>query len=101
MRRFAVCLLVLTLVFATAGCGGAAFYVSSQNGTIFIASGTITNVQLLITSSGPVTVVTFENSGVTQMLTFCGDVTGQFPTNNFVTARYSQSSGCNTVMQIS
>ncbi len=99
MRRFAVSLLILALLFVTAGCGGAAFYISPQNGTIFIASGTITNVQLLITSSGQVTVITFDNSGIIQTLTFCGNVAGQFPPNNFVTAGYRQSSGCETVVQ--
>ena len=101
MRRFAVSLLVLALLFGAAGCGGAAFYISPQNGAIFIASGTITNIQLLITSSGQVTVITFDNSGIIQTLTFCGNVAGQFPPNNFVTASYRQSSGCDTVVQVS
>ena len=101
MRRFAVNLLTLALLFVTAGCGGTAFYISPDNGTIFFATGTVTSVDLVISSDGQVTtIIIFDNNGVTTAVTFCDNVVPQFPPNNFVSASYRQGTGCNTLVQV-
>ena len=102
VRRLAVSLLIVALILATAGCGGAAFYVSPANGDIFFATGTVTDVQLAISTGGVVTtVITLNNGGVVTIFTFCGNVVPQFPPNQLVNASYRQSSGCDVVVQVS
>jgi len=96
-----VTVLFVALLLETVGCGGAAFYVSPGSGDIFFATGTVSNVQLAISTSGVVTtIITLDNGGVLTVFTFCGNVVGQFPPNNFVSASYRQGTGCDTIVQV-
>ncbi len=94
--------LALALVMLLSGCGGGTFiFTSGPEGSSFIVvSGTCSSVQTVqIVANGGfilVTSITLLSNGISNTLNFCGDVTGQFPVNSFLTVKYTNGPSCAT-----
>jgi hypothetical protein len=94
-------LLALLLVFV-GGCGG--FVFQSDTGSITSFSGLVTIVHLSSMANHgtfiTVTVVTLAQSGISNSLTFCGDVVDQFPVDTTVRVNFVPASPCSTVQVV-
>jgi hypothetical protein len=91
---------VVAFTLALSGCGGGTFlFTTGPNGSNFIVvSGTCTSVQTVnvVGNSGfiLVTSVTLISNGMSSSFNFCGNVTGQFPLNSFLTIRFTNGPAC-------
>lgn len=97
--------LTLLACLSIAGCGGYYFvgFVSNPGGTSSI-SGIIVSLKTGFASdpSGvtPITVVTFNNGGNDQTMTFCGDQENQFTVNRTVKVDFTTGILCAVIVQV-
>lgn len=101
-QRRAITTVVVAIALLMSGCGGGTLFLTTgPEGTSFVVvSGTCTSVQTLnIVGNGGfilVTSVTLISNGISSAFNFCGDVTGQFPVNSFLTIRFTNGPTCAT-----
>ena len=103
MRRLLSLTLGFALLAAWCGCGSKFFIRGAINtGSV---SGTVSAVELNIVSdngtSVSVTLVTFLQSGMSNSMNFCGDQRGLFPLEQFVSASFTMTPACASIVQVS
>jgi hypothetical protein len=84
------------------GCGSNVFVRGTLNPNVI--SGTVSFVELSTVLDGgifiSVTLVTFQQTGVSVAQTFCGDQTSQFPPHQFIEVSFTPGPPCATLVQV-
>ena len=96
--------LVVVLVVLT-GCGTVTFQTTSTPGGAVTASGLVTFVQFTAILDGNgtlvnVTVVTLQQTGISQTLTFCGSQSSLFPLNQNMRVSFVPATTCGTIVAV-
>lgn len=96
--------LVVLLVVLT-GCGTVTFQANSAPGNAVTVSGLVTFVQFtaILNGSGTlvnVTVVTLQQTGVSQTLTFCGSQSSMFPLNQNMQVSFVPAATCGNIVVV-
>ena len=90
---------VILLALALAGCGGFTFQSNPLPANAITVTGLVSIVQLTVVNDGNgtlvnVTVVTLQQSGGAQTLTFCGTQSSQFPMNQNLRDSFVPANTC-------
>jgi len=105
MKRLVVLLLSVVLLMVCTGCGSV-FVAAAWNGGGITqsANGFVLIVQFSSVSSNGgfifVTFVTFQQSGGSSTIPFCGDQRNQFPMDQNVTANFTPGQTCNQIVSV-
>ena len=102
MKRLLSLTLVFALLASLCGCGSKFFIRGAINtGTV---SGSVSTVELTSVmdngTSVAVTLVTFLQSGTSSSMNFCGDQRALFPLDQFVSASFTATPACASIVQI-
>jgi hypothetical protein len=102
VKRLLSLTVVVALLATLCGCGSKFFIRGAINtGTI---SGSVSTVELTSTiddgTSVTVTLVTFLQSRTSSSMNFCGDQRALFPLDQFVSASFTMTPACASIVQI-